>query len=185
MRFTMKFCSFIIVYFLTLSVSSAYQSLDQKIVRSILDRYGLKHVNVEEVSESFNGRITSLNLAHYKLNKIAKRISRLKHLTELELGDNKITSIPKEILAMKSLEFLHLQNNRIEKFSAKFTGLQNLVYLDLTGNRLKEVPQKLYHLEKLTWIKLKKNNIENLELSKSGNNSGRAQDDIHYSAREF
>ena len=75
---------------------------DIKVVRTILDKCGLKDVSVTDVAKIEEGRVVSLNLNNKDVSKdgfstLPPEIGQLTALRLLSCKDNTITSLPPEI----------------------------------------------------------------------------------------
>jgi Leucine-rich repeat (LRR) protein len=87
-------------------------------------------------------RLTSLNLAHNKLDNAAFDIlAEMQALKDLKLGNNSLSgNLPTSICALPHLETLDLQSNRLLGLPEAMRELANLKVLNVSGNQLTTLP---------------------------------------------
>jgi Leucine-rich repeat (LRR) protein len=87
-------------------------------------------------------RLTSLNLAHNKLdNSSLEIISQIRPLKELKLGNNNISgNLSSSICELAYLEVLELQSNRLLALPEALRELTRLRILNVSGNQLTSLP---------------------------------------------
>jgi Leucine-rich repeat (LRR) protein len=99
-------------------------------------------------------RLTSLNLAHNKLDNAAFDVlSEMQSLKDLKLGNNSLSgNLPTSICALPHLETLDLQSNRLLGLPEAMRELVNLKFVNISGNQLTTLPMDA--LEGLPLIEL-------------------------------
>jgi Leucine-rich repeat (LRR) protein len=87
-------------------------------------------------------RLTSLNLAHNKLDNAAFDVlAEIQSLKDLRLGNNSLSgNLPTSICALPHLETLDLQSNRLLGLPEAMRELVNLRVLNVSGNQLTTLP---------------------------------------------
>lgn len=83
--------------------------------------------------------VTKLQIIGYKLEKLPKRIVKLKELEELDLCNNQLTQIPAEIGRLKKLEHLNLAWNQITQLSYIIFKPKKLWDVHLQHNKIKNI----------------------------------------------
>jgi len=176
----------------TAFVSPALAQLpyDEKtVVRSILDKNGLKDVAVEKAAE-FNrdGRVIVLNLNKrgidgvglsvfpveiFKftalkglflkgnaLKEIPQEIGTLSELVELNIADNiDLGSIPSGIGSLRNLKKLDIRYCGLTELPPEIGNLKNLEYLQMWGNGFVELPNAITELTNLKELYLNNNKL--------------------------
>ncbi|NLG17298.1 MAG: hypothetical protein GX556_08230 [Fibrobacter sp.] len=145
----------LLLWLLCLSFSLGAQSYseDWSIARAILDSLGLTALNVENVTDSLNGRIVSLKLPKKNLVSIPSQIGSLTALKNIDLSNNFISSLPSSICGLTNLQSLKIQNNRLQSLPAGITALKRINYMDLTYNYLCDLPDSVIQwLEKYSYV---------------------------------
>jgi len=102
------------------------------------NNYNIASEIIDKIQE-LNSSI--LSLRHYGLEKIPKKLFKLKNLKVLELGNNKISNLPTNISNLTNLEILDLSSNKIREVPKEIITLKKLKNIDLSQNPI-EIPPK-------------------------------------------
>jgi hypothetical protein len=171
---------------------AAQQHEDRAVVRSILDKNGLKDMKVDDVVEfSRDGRIIVLNLNKRGISGVGigvfpQEIFKLTALRGLFLRGNALKEIPQEIGTLTELVELNFADNtdlgklppgicnlrNLKKLDIRFCGLtdlppeignlKNLEFLQMWGNGFIELPYNITELTKLKELYLNDNKLTKL-----------------------
>lgn len=166
---------------------------EDAIVRSIIEKSGMKNITVQDITEKKNGRIVTLDLSNRDFSKdgisvipseigqltsletllckeniitaIPAQIGNLVSLKKIVATSNRISLVPAEIGKCTSLVDLDLRHNQIENLPQEIGKLENLVYLRLWGNKLTSLPETIGNMKSLNELYLKDNRLTSLPLS--------------------
>ncbi|XP_042216310.1 leucine-rich repeat protein 1-like isoform X1 [Homarus americanus] len=140
------------------------------------------------ITTAFPYSLEILKVNNVELNRVEKRIIKLKKLKSLDLSHNTIKELPATISVMCCLTELHLSFNHIPNISPQvFTGrlshtlhlldlsyngmeylphtlgrLCNLVSLKIDGNKLRKLPASLGKLTRMKYLTASNNNLVEL-----------------------
>ena len=92
-----KNCTILFISLLSFCIYSQSYKDDTLVIRAILDANGLSNESVSSVTDSSDGRVTTLNLDKKNISILSGDIGKLNKLTFLTLNFNSLTSIPSEI----------------------------------------------------------------------------------------
>jgi hypothetical protein len=189
--------AFLLVAAMTLAVPAlvahaAAQPDDKAVVRSILDKNGLKDMSVNDVAEfGHDGRVIVLNLNKRGLDGVSiavfpADIFKLTALKGLFLKGNALKELPPEIGTLYDLVELNLADNidlgklppeignlsNLKKLDIRYCGLtdlppeignlKNLEFLQMWGNGFVELPYSIAELTSLKELYLKNNKLARL-----------------------
>lgn len=158
---------------------------DSMAVVDILIRNGLDTVEVEDVTTTEWGRITTLSLEYVDtlrlppslgslsaLKALNVRRSRyltfppqmvgLRSLVSLRLPQNCLWELPPQLFTLGALEFLDLYNNYIDELHAELGNLRALRILILDRNYLLTLPQEIGTLSSLEYLSVASNRLTTL-----------------------
>jgi Leucine-rich repeat (LRR) protein len=134
---------------------------DKAVVRAILDKNGLKDMDVNDVVElSREGRVILLNLnkrgiAGVGLTTFPPEILRLTALKGLFLKGNALNEIPGDISGLSELIELNLADNiALGSLPPGIGGLKNLKKLDIRYCGLTDLPPEIGNLKKLEYLQM-------------------------------
>jgi len=140
---------------------AAAQHDDKAVVRSILDKNGLKDMKVEDVAEfSREGRVIVLNLNKRGISGVGigvfpPEILKLTALRGLFLKGNAIRELPDDIDALSELIELNLaDNNDLGNLPPGIGNLRNLRKLDIRYCGLTSLPQEIGNLKNLEYLQM-------------------------------
>jgi hypothetical protein len=164
---------------LTASVMLAYapvaaqQHDDRAVVRSILDKNGMKDMSVNDVTEfSRDGRVIVLNLNKRGIDGVGMtslptEIFRLTALKGLFLKGNALKELPQEIgNHLSELVELNLADNvDLGRLPSGIGNLRNLRKLDIRYCGLTELPQEIGNLKNLETLQMWGNGLIELPSS--------------------
>ena len=172
--------------------AAAQQHDERAVVRSILDKNGLKDMKVEDVVEfSRDGRVIVLNLNKRGISGAAigvfpPEILKLTALRGLFLRGNALRELPDEIGSLSELIELNLADNNdlgslppgignlrnLRKLDIRYCGLtglpqeignlKNLEFLQMWGNGFIDLPYNITELTNLKELYLKNNKLANI-----------------------
>lgn len=170
----------------------AAQHDDRAVVRSILDKNGLKDTDVNDVAEfGRDGRVIVLNLNKRGLDgvgltafppeilrltalrglflrgnalrEIPRDIGNLSELVELNLADNiNLGALPMGIGSLKALKKLDIRYCGLTDLPPDIGNLKNLESLQMWGNGFTELPYSITELKNLKELYLKNNKLSML-----------------------
>jgi Leucine-rich repeat (LRR) protein len=135
---------------------------DSLTVRAVLDNIGLNGVTVNAVSESWDGRIKSLNLEGRQITTLPPEIGKLSALAGLYLNINQLTALPPEIGQLTSLQDVILDSNQLTSLPPEIGQLTNLQFLYLAYNQLTSLPPEIGQLTAMLDLHLRHNQLTNL-----------------------
>jgi Leucine-rich repeat (LRR) protein len=140
---------------------AAQQHDDRSVVRSILDKNGLKDMTVENVAEfGRDGRVVVLNLNKRGIDGVGMsvfpvEIFKLTALKGLFLKGNALKELPADIGSLSELVELNLADNiDLGKLPPAIGSLRNLRKLDIRYCGLTELPQEIGNLKNLESLQM-------------------------------
>lgn len=148
-------------FFLINAFSQDYIS-DTLAVRAILDSNGLDTIPVHSVTDSSNGRISSLYLRFRNLTFLPLEIGNLTALEILYIPENKLTSLPPEISNLNNLLAIWLDNNNLSYIPIEIFNIISLKLLYIPNNNLTSLPSEIEKLTNLILLDVKENDLSNL-----------------------
>jgi len=174
------------------ALPAAAQHDDRSVVRSILEKNGLKDMKVDDVVEfSRDGRVIVLNLNKrgidgvsitifppeilkltalrglflkgHSFKELPEEIGSLYELIELNLADNlELGKLPSGIGNLRSLKKLDIRYCGLTALPTEFGNLKNLEYLQMWGNGFVDLPYCVTELSSLKELYLKNNKLANI-----------------------
>jgi Leucine-rich repeat (LRR) protein len=143
------------------AVPAAAQHDDRAIVRSILEKNGLKDMTVDNVAEfSRDGRVIVLNLNKRGIDGVGitafpMEIFRLTALKGLFLKGNALREIPHDIGTLSELIELNLADNiELGSIPSGIGNLRNLKILDIRYCGLTDLPPEIGNLKRLESLQM-------------------------------
>jgi hypothetical protein len=100
-------------------------------------------IDVYNVIEGSDPKLTSLYLARRNLIFLPKNILKLAALNILNLNDSKFTKIPPEIFQLTNLTVLEISHNNVTELPAHIFKLKNLQILNLGHNPIIKLPRDI------------------------------------------
>jgi Leucine-rich repeat (LRR) protein len=137
-------------------------SADSIIVKRIFDSIGCSTCEVSSLTDSANGRITSLYLSNMGLTKVPEAIGNLNALTYLSLALNKLTTLPSQIGNLSALIDLDLSNNNLSMLPTQIGNLSLLNTLNLSHNAFSSLPAEIGNFGYLNQLDLSNNSLTSL-----------------------
>ncbi len=139
-------------------VESLY-TIQFKKVRAFLDDLGLTTLTVEEVTESNDTVITSLNIDNYAITAIPDNFGQLTFLKKLSLDSNSIVLLPETLGNFKKLTNLSLKGNQFTVMPISLGTCKSIVELDFSENKLDRVSEVISQLKELEILTVNDNQI--------------------------
>lgn len=109
------------------------------------------------IDEAEDGRLQELDLSGIGMMKLSSRVFDLVHLTSLSLAHNKLEHLPTEIQYLQNLTCLRLNGNRLGSIPVEIEELEKLQIFDASSNRLSTLPGHFFKLSRLKELYLSDN----------------------------
>ena len=104
---------------------------------------------VEVVDDASRTDASILDLSHFKLQSVPKRLCELRNLTTLDLRNNSLTELPEAVGELTKLENVNLSVNRLKEIPYTVINWTGLVSLNLASNLLTSLPDEVEYLDQL------------------------------------
>jgi len=151
----------LILSFALIAPVTAQQHDDRAVVRTILDKNGMKDTKVDDVVEfSRDGRVIVLNLNRRGISGVGigvfpTEIFKLTALRGLFLRGNSLKEIPQEIGSLTELIELNIADNTdLGKLPSGIGGLRSLRKLDIRFCGLTDLPPEIGNLRNLEFLQM-------------------------------
>lgn len=151
------------------STDTAVTFDDIAVVRTILDKCGMKNAAAMDICKMEAGRVTSINLSNPDMSTdgfsvLPPEIGKLTALKTFICKDNSLKTIPPEIGNLTELTKLDLSSNDLISIPPEVGNLTKLEDLDLRNNELTDLPDEIRRLTSLVYLRLWVNKITSLNV---------------------
>ena len=117
------------------------------------------------VRECEEDQASLLDLSHFKLRSVPKRLLNLAHIETLDMRHNGIAELPDSLFSLEHVRKVNFSSNRLTEIPFNIVKWSCLTDLDLSGNLLTELPDEFSFLDELVCAKKKKKQDEKVEIA--------------------